>query len=85
MATGDKWQDAHKDQYTAEVREKMRQKKLGKKPANTKQVLCIETGQVFQGLTEASKELDVNRQSVYLQIKGKLKQVAGKYTFKYVE
>lgn len=85
MAQGDKWQEAHKDQFTDEVREKMRQKKLGKKPKNTKQILCIETGQIFEGLTDAAKALDVNRQSIYLQIKGKLKLVAGRYTFKYVE
>jgi group I intron endonuclease len=85
MATGSKWTQAHGGQYTDEVREKMRQKKLGKKPANTKKVLCNETSEVFNGLTEAAKSLNVNRQSIYLQIKGKLKLVASKYTFKYVE
>lgn len=84
MTSGDKWQEAHKDQYTEEVRKKMRQAKLGKKPANTKKVLCIETNEVFDGLSDAAKTLDVNRQSIFLQIKGKLKQVAGKYTFRYI-
>lgn len=84
MPKGDAWIAAHKDQYTPEVREKMRQKKIGKKPKNTKKIQCVETGQIFQGLTETAKALDINRQSVYLQLKGKLRAVGGKYTFKYV-
>lgn len=76
------WTEAHGDQYTPEVREKMRQAKLGKKPANTKQVECIETGQVFNGLTEAGTSLGINRQSIYMQIKGKLKSAGGKH-FRY--
>lgn len=85
LPTGEEWLKSHKDQYTAEVRGKMRQAKLGKKPANTNQVLCVETNQVFEGLTEAAKSLNINRQSIFLQIKGKLKRVGGKYTFKYVK
>lgn len=82
LPTGDAWTEAHGSQYTPEVRAKMRAAKLGKKPANTKLVECIETGQVFEGLTEASKALDINRQSIYLNIKGKLKSAGGKH-FKY--
>lgn len=84
LPTGEAWNDAHGTQYTPEVRAKMRAAKLGKKPANTKKVLCIETGEVFNGLTEASKALNVNRQSIYLQIKGKLKSAGGKH-FKYLD
>ncbi len=84
MATGDAWQAAHKDQYTPEVRAKMREKKLGKKPANTKLIECIETGQVFNGLTDASQALGINRQSIYLQIKGTIKAAGGKH-FRYKE
>lgn len=84
MASGEKWYKAHANQYTDEVRAKMSAKKKGKKPANTKQVQCIETGEVFNGLTEASTKMQLNRQSIYLQIKGKLKQVGGKYTFRYL-
>lgn len=83
--SGDKWYQAHADQYTPEVREKMAAKKRGKKPANTKLVQCIETGQIFSGLNDAAKALGLPKQSIYLQIKGKLKKVGGKYTFKYVE
>ncbi len=83
MATGDAWHKAHDNQYTEEVRAKMRAAKIGKKPANTMQVQCIETGQIFKGLTEASKALGINRQSIWLQIKGKLK-AAGKLHFQYV-
>lgn len=82
--TGEAWAESHKDQYTLEVRAKMRAAKVGKKPANTKQVRCIETSQVFNGLTEASKALGVNRQSIYKQIKGEL-QAAGGLHFEYVE
>lgn len=85
MPKGDAWSAAHAGQYTEEVRLKMRATKLGKKPTNTKQILCIETGQIFNGLTETAQMLGINRQSIYLQIQGKLKKVGGKYTFKYVE
>ncbi len=81
---GEKWHTAHDGQFTPEVREKMRQAKVGKKPANTKQVMCIETGQVFDGLTEAAKALDINRQSIWMQLKGKIKAAGGKH-FKYLE
>lgn len=81
---GEKWHEAHKDQFTPEIRTIMSQKKKGKKPVNTKLVFCNETRETFKGLTEASKALNVARQSIYLQIKGKLKLVGGKYTFKYV-
>jgi group I intron endonuclease len=84
LPTGEAWTEAHKDQYTTEVRAKMRATKLGKKPANTKKVECIETGQVFEGLTEASKALGVNRQSIYLQIKGTIKVAGGKH-FRYLK
>lgn len=83
MVCGDKWKAVHKDQYTPEVRAKMRAKKLGKKPANTKKILCEETGQIFNGLTDASNALDINRQSIYLQIKGSIKSAGGKH-FKYI-
>lgn len=81
---GDKWYAAHSDQYTPAIREKMRLKKLGKKPINTKKVLCLETGEVFNGLTDTSKALNINRQSIYLQIKGILKSAGGKH-FKYID
>lgn len=83
LPTGQSWEAAHGTQYTLEVRQKMREKKLGKKPANTKKVLCIDTGQIFEGLSDAAKALNVNRQSIYLQIKGKLKAAGGLH-FKYV-
>ncbi len=82
MCSGEAWQEAHKGQYTEEVRIKMRAAKLGKKPANTKKVECIETGQVYDGLTDASIATGINRQSIYLQIKGKIK-AAGKLHFRY--
>lgn len=84
MPTGDAWTKAHANQYTLEVKAKMRAAKLNKKPANTKQILCIETNQVFQGLTDASIALGVNRQSIYLQIKGKIKAAGGLH-FKYLD
>ncbi len=85
MPTGEAWAKAHGEQYTPEVREKMRQAKLGKKPANTKKVFCNETQQVFEGLADAAKALGLPKQSIYLQIKGKLKKVGGKYTFRYLD
>ncbi len=84
MAKGDKWQEAHKDQYTPEVREKMRRAKLGKKPANTKKVRCIETGEVFSGLSEAATKMNLPRQSIWLNIKGKITHVRS-YHFEYAK
>lgn len=83
LPTGEAWQAAHKDQYTPEVRAKMRAAKLNKKPANTKRVECIETGVVYDGLSEAAAGTGANRQSIYLQIKGKLKTAGGLH-FRYV-
>ena len=83
LPTGEAWRAAHGDQYTEEVRAKMRAAKIGKKPANTKKVQCIETGIVYDGLTEAAVGTGAPRQSIYMQIKGKLKK-AGGLTFKYL-
>lgn len=83
LPKGSDWEAAHGAQYTDEVRAKMRAAKLGKKPSNTKQVLCIETGQVFNGLQEAATAMKIQKQSIYLQIKGKIKS-AGGFHFKYL-
>jgi len=83
LPKGDEWTKAHGNQYTEEVREKMRQAKLGKKPTNTQQVQCIETGEIFAGLTEAAKKMNLPRQSIWMNIKGKIKKVGKKYTFRY--
>jgi group I intron endonuclease len=63
------------------TRAKMRAAKLGKKPVNTDLIICLQTNEVFEGLTEAAKALKVQRQSIWLNLKGKLKIVGGKYTF----
>jgi group I intron endonuclease len=83
LPKGDEWTKAHGNQYTEEVREKMRQAKLGKKPTNTQQVQCIETGEIFAGLTEAAEKMNLPRQSIWMNIKGKVKKVGKKYTFRY--
>jgi group I intron endonuclease len=85
MPTGEAWTEAHGNQYTEEVREKMRQAKLNKKPANTRQIECIETGEIFAGLTEAAEKLQLPRQSIWMNIKGKVKKVGKKYTFRYTD
>jgi group I intron endonuclease len=84
LPTGDDWVKAHGDQYTPEARAKMRAAKLGKKPANTRKVQCIETEAVYDGLTEAANGTGAPRQSIYLQIKGKIKK-AGGLTFRYLD
>jgi group I intron endonuclease len=83
LPKGDEWTKAHGNQYTEEVRDKMRQAKLGKKPTNTQQVQCIETGEIFAGLTEAAEKMNLPRQSIWMNIKGKVKKVGKKYTFRY--
>lgn len=83
LPKGEEWTEAHGEQYTPEVRAKMRAAKLGKKPANTRKVECVETGQIFDGLMEAAKALGIQKQSIWLQIKGKLKHAGGK-TFRYL-
>lgn len=84
MPKGEAWTEAHGNQYTNEVRKKMRQAKLSKKPSNTQKVFCIETKTMYSGLTEAAKLMNLPRQSIWMQIKGKLKQVRG-FTFKYLD
>jgi len=83
LPTGEAWHAAHGGQITEEVRIKMRAAKIGKKPANTKKIQCVETGEVFAGLTEVAEKMKLPRQSIWMQIKGKLKQVRG-FTFRYV-
>lgn len=84
MATGEAWHEAHDGQYTVEVRAKMRAAKVGKKPANTIKIQCVESGVIYAGLTDAAKGENAPRQSIWLQLKGKLRSAGGK-TFRYLK
>lgn len=46
--------------HTEETKEKIRQKKLGKSCGNTKKVVCVETGEVFNSIKEAEKLTGLN-------------------------
>lgn len=84
MATGEAWHQAHDGQFTPEVKAKMRAAKVGKKPANTIKIQCVESGVIYSGLTDAAKGENAPRQSIWLQLKGKLKSAGGK-TFRYLK
>jgi len=49
-----------------------------------KKVICIETGEVFDSLTQAGKWLGCSRQAIHAQLKGGAKSCCGVH-FKYLE
>lgn len=52
--------------------------------ANKKEVVCIETNEVFDSIAEASKKMKIGKVCISTVCRGKQK-TAGGYTFKYVE
>lgn len=49
-----------------------------------KKVICIETGEVFDSLTQAGERLGCSRQAIHQQLKGLAKICCGVH-FKYLE
>lgn len=71
--------------HSEDTREKIRQSQLGKKcPYSWKKVRCIETQEVFNSLTEASKHYEGNINTLVGHLKGRLKRFKG-YHWEYVE
>lgn len=72
-----------------ETREKIRQTRLGKplseeaKIKKSKPVMCIETGKVYYGMTEASKQTNTCLGSIYKCCNGQ-RHTAGGYHWEYV-
>lgn len=64
--------------------EKENFKKNGRPPTDNKEVLIVETGEVFKNYRDAAKAIDGNRSCVYLCLKGYRQQHKG-YTFRYVD
>lgn len=58
-----------------------RSQRAGEK--HRKRVLCVETSQVFDSVTQASQILGITKSNIVSCIKGRLKTIHG-YTFKYV-
>lgn len=54
----------------------------GKRTTNNKRVICIETGRVFNSVTEVNKEFGYNTGNICACCKGKLKSANG-YHWKY--
>lgn len=54
----------------------------GKRTTNNKRVICIETGRVFNSVTEVNKELGFNTGNICACCKGKLKSANG-YHWRY--
>ena len=51
--------------------------------ANRKQIYCIDLDKIFNSITEASKELEIDASSITRCCQGKYKQIKG-YHFKYL-
>lgn len=49
----------------------------GKRTTNNKRVICIETGRVFNSVTEVNKEFGYNKGNICACCKGKLKSANG--------
>lgn len=78
--------EVHKGQFVSEHRKKiaseMCKKRVGVKNPMSKIVICIETGEIFNSMKEASIKMNINHKCICLVCKGKLK-TAGKYHWKY--
>lgn len=72
-------------QRSSEVKAKVSKankgKHLGVENANHKSVMCNETGQVFQTITEAANWCGVGISTISSHLGGGVKKVKGKYTF----
>lgn len=54
----------------------------GNKNPMAKRVICVDTGVIFETVTEAAKSVGLTRQAIYRQIKG-FSQTAGGYRWQY--
>lgn len=64
--------------HTEETKQKIREK------ANKRKVQCIETGEVFDSISECSRIMNVNRSNLGKVCRGTMKRTGG-YTFQYID
>lgn len=65
--------------HSQETIEKIRAKKIGQKPKNVmKKVECITTGTIYNSITEAAIDLDVNAECITMCCKGRIQTTASK-------
>lgn len=69
---------------SGEHRRKLSEAKRGEKHPRSRKVLCIETGIIYNTITEASRELNLNQSNISQVCTGKRKTCGG-YHFKYVD
>ena len=67
-----------------ETRKKISEAQRGEKCVHNKKIICIETGEVFFNIKDASQKLNINASNIVQVCKGKYK-TAGKLHFKYVK
>jgi len=61
---GQAWQEAHKGQYSDEVRAVMSAKAKARKPNISKPVICLDTGVTYASAREASRQLNIAFQKI---------------------
>lgn len=75
------WYGKH---HSIETRKKLSQTHKGKPALNKKKVLCVETGNIYESVTTAAKEIGVSLSLIVVVCKGKQK-TAGGYHWKYIK
>lgn len=67
-----------------ETREKIRQANIGANNHSARKTMCVETGQVFDTITEAAKSIGKTPEAIYACCKGKC-HTAGGYHWRYID
>lgn len=70
--------------HTQEYKEMMRRRMSGANNPNSRKVMCLETGEVFESMTSAGKRLGIKGCNIADCIRGKQK-TAGAYHWKFCE
>lgn len=76
--------EEHRKHLSESLKGKLKGKYLGADRYNAKAVICVETGQVFDAISVASREMHVNRVSIIGCVKGQ-QHTAGGYHWKYID
>lgn len=67
-----------------ETKKKISETLRGKKPANCKKVLCVETGEIFESTREAQRMTGIAQGNISAACNGKLKTTGG-YHWEYIQ
>lgn len=72
-----------KEQMTQEQREHYKENYKKVCEANKKPIICLETNKIYESITQAEKELNIDHRNICRVLKGKIRQTHGLH-FKYL-